>query len=103
VLQQVHVAERTEPVIHADHDDIAAAGQALAVVYPQLVARAGRVPAAVNPDQDRPLARVARRWRPHVDAEAVLAWLAVIPLEHERFLVMRPAGAASLRHVKGLR
>src|SRR5262249_11544045 len=58
VIQKIHVAEGAEPMIEADDDHVAAAREALTVIHPQLVRRARRVAAAVNPDEHRSLRAV---------------------------------------------
>ena len=95
VRAEVEVPEHVEPVVHRHDDHVAAPAEALAVVGLQLLARPGEEPAAVDPHQHGPLARV-EAGRPHVDAQAVLARLPVVPLEHERLFVALPAGAGAL-------
>ena len=96
VVGEVEVAENVEAMVDADHDHVAAVGQAFAVVGWQLLSGAGGVAAAVQPEHDRTLA-VVEGGRPDVDAEAILAGLAVVPVEEPRFFVMGPAGARGLR------
>ena len=67
-------AQRTQPVVDRHDDDVAAARQPAGVVD---VAAAVDEPAAVNPHQNR--SRLARRrWRPHIERQAVLAGLAFV-------------------------
>src|SRR5262249_57769160 len=61
------------------------------------------VAAAVNPEEHGPLLPVRRRRRPDVDAQAILTRLSVVPFEHERFFVVRPARAPSFGDVERLR
>jgi hypothetical protein len=67
---QVGEAEGAEPVVDADHDDVAVQREAGAVV-PGHRALTVAVAAAVNPYQHRP-ACVVGGWGAHVEAQAVL-------------------------------
>ena len=71
-LAEIQVAERVEPVVDGDHDDIAAAAQVHAVVEG---VRTGAVvvAAAVDVEQDGTLAAVAQGRRIDVEEQAVLA------------------------------
>ena len=93
VGRQVQVPEDVQAVVERDDDDVAAPREPLAVVGLQLLARPVGEPAAVQPHHHRPLAPVEPR-RPDVDAQAVLARLPVVPLEHERLFVEGPARRA---------
>ena len=71
VVGEVQEAERAEPVVDRDDDDVAVLREVRAVV-PRHRARAEDVRAAVDPHHHRP-ARVVARGRPHVEVEAVFA------------------------------
>ena len=55
-LGQIQIAERVQPMVDGDDDDVAAAAESRAVGF-DLVAGAARIGAAVEPDHHRTLAR----------------------------------------------
>ena len=73
---EVQEAERPEPVVDRDDDDVAVRHE-LGAVVPRRVARAEDERAAVDPEHHRPLGVVARRC-PHVEVEAVFADLRLL-------------------------
>jgi hypothetical protein len=94
--RQVEEAEQVQPVVERDDHNVAATGKIAAVEGRQVVPGPGREPAAVQPHHHRPLPVVADRGRPDIDAQAIFALDAVVPLEEERLLVVQPAGALVL-------
>src|SRR3546814_12304472 len=61
--REIEIAERVEPVVDGDHDDIAARGELCAIVD-RIGDAAGRVSAAVEIDQDGELGRLLHTRRP---------------------------------------
>ena len=88
---EVQEAERPEPVVDRDDDDVA-------VLHERVPSYHGVSPApeheraAVDPHHHRP-PRVVARGRPHVEVEAVLARYAALLAEH-RVIAYRPAQTA---------
>ncbi len=94
---QIQIAQDIEPMIQRDHHNVAAPGQVLAVIGKQLLPGTGRIAAAMQPYHHRAFLAVANTRRPNIHTQTILALNAVIPREHESFLVVRPASARGLR------
>ena len=71
-LGEVEVSKRVQAMIDGDDDDVALAGETLAVGF-DFVAGAARIGAAVEPHHDRALAVVAEARGPDIEVQAVFA------------------------------
>jgi hypothetical protein len=68
---QIHEAERSKAMIDRDQHN-ALTREILAIVHGQLMAGAGRVSAAVQPDDYRSMRTAIQGFGPNVQAQAVL-------------------------------
>jgi hypothetical protein len=76
-------------MIDAHHHHVAVPRQVFAVIGGLLLAGAGLVTAAVNPEHHRPLLVVEAR-RPDVHAQAILTRLPVVPFGEKRVDIVIP-------------
>jgi hypothetical protein len=72
--------QRTQAMIDGAKNDITQPGEVLAVVTILFDPVAAGESAAVDPEHHRPLLAVIHRGREHVDAEAILADIVVVPV-----------------------
>ena len=78
-------------MVNGTEDDVSEAGEVFAAVAILFDAVAIREPAAVDPEQHRPLFAVVDAGREDVDAQAILAYVVVVPVVAERgVLVLIP-------------
>ena len=80
---EVGESERVEPVVHRAEDDVAVAGDVLAVVAVLLDAVAACEAAAVEPHEHRTALAVVEGGRPYVQTQAVFAHQVVVPVVDE--------------------
>ena len=86
-------------MVERHHHCIAPLCQRVAVKRRQIVSRTCREAAAVQPDEHRPTTPIADTGRPDIEAKAILALDAVVPLEDERlFVVQAPRSLVLRRH-----
>src|SRR4030095_6201092 len=88
IFRKIQIAEDSQPVVERDYYTIAAAAQFSPVVTRVLLAIAGDVASAMQPDHDRPLAVVVDACRPDIEPQAVFAGDSIITVDEKCQLVI---------------